>query len=266
MNNDLCQEVIWQLPLNKLILEEGKVHIWRANLNLSSIEIKRLRKLLSSDEIDRADRFRFPLHRTRFIAARGILRQLLGSYLEVSPNSLTFEYGDRGKPLLAMPTSNNLINFNLSHSQEYAIYGFTYHQPIGVDLEYVKEMPDALQIAQRFFSENEYQLIRNTVEQKQNQVFFRLWTAKEAYLKAIGTGLAGSLTSVDIGLNQAHPCLLSIKGERTSVTEWSLYSCIPQQDYIAAIALRTIIPFEQISFWHTEPDLLSNLSNYPIKN
>ena len=250
MSNDRRQTVIWQLPQSKVIIEEGTIHIWRAKLNLSSMELEHLGNFLSLDEIDRADRFRFPLHRKRFIAARGILRQLLGSYLEVSPNSLTFEYGDRGKPLLANSGRDSSLNFNLSHSQEYAIYGFTYHQTIGVDLEYVKEMPDSLSIAQRFFAKNEYQLIRNTEREQQNQVFFQLWTAKEAYLKAVGTGLAGSLTSINISLDQAEFPSLSIKGDRILGTEWSLYSCIPQHNYIAAIALRAIIPFEKICFWH----------------
>lgn len=262
MRNNNCQTVIWQLPQNRPILAEGQVHIWRANLDLSSMEIECLSQFLSSDEIARAAKFRFPLHRKRFIAARGILRQLLGIYLKVSPDDLTFEYGDRGKPLLSKYAWNSSINFNLSHSQEYAIYGFTYHQAIGVDLEYVREMPDALKIAQRFFSENEYELIRSTAREKQNQVFFQLWTAKEAYLKAIGTGLAGSLDSIDLSLNQTQsPYLFSIKENQNLITKWSLYSYIPQPNYIAAIALRMLMPFEQIYFWQGQPDLLLNLSN-----
>lgn len=263
MKNNNCHAVVWQLPQNKPTLAEGQVHIWRANLDLSTKEIELLSKFLSSDEIDRAAKFHFPLHRKRFIAARGILRQLLGIYLEVSPDRLTFTYGDRGKPQLELATSavNRSINFNLSHSQKYAIYGFSSHQPIGVDLEYVRDMPDALKIAQRFFSKNEYKLICNTAATEQNQIFFQLWTAKEAYLKAIGTGLAGSLSSIDLTLNQAQSSGLFSIRDRTLATEWSLCGFIPQQDYVAAIASKTLEPLEHICFWHGRTDLLSNFSN-----
>lgn len=258
MSNDNHPGVIWQLPQAKPVIKEGQVHIWRANLNLSSSEIQSLKQLLSPDEIARADKFRFPLHEKRFIVARGILRQLLGSYLRISPDSLIFKYGDRGKPLLTESSRNHSLQFNISHSQEYALYGFIYHQPIGVDLEYVREMPDALKIAQRFFSASEYNLIQAVATEKQQQAFFQLWTAKEAYLKAIGTGLTGSLASVDIALNQAQsPHLRSIAGDCRKVIDWSLYGCIPQQDYVAAIAFKASIPFEEISFWHWQQDFLS---------
>ena len=253
MSNDNHSGVVWQLPQHKPVIKEGQVHIWRANLNLSSPEIQSLKQLLSPNEIARADRFRFPLHKKRFIVARGILRQLLGSYLNISPDSLIFQYGDRGKPLLTESSGNNSLQFNISHSQEYALYGFIYHQPIGVDLEYVREMPDALKIAQRFFSANEYNSIQAIAPEKQQQAFFQLWTAKEAYLKAIGTGLSGSLASVDIAiaLSQVQfPHLLSIAGDHTQVINWSLYGCIPQPDYVAAIAFKASIPFEEINFWH----------------
>ena len=191
----------WQSTSDPPNLTKNEVHIWRANLDISATEIEEYVGYLSNDEIARANKFRFPELRQRFIVARGILRHLLGHYLNISPKSLIFDYGDRGKPRLAQLNDRNPLEFNLSHSQGYALYGFTQDCSIGVDLECLREMPDAVKIARRFFSPREFQFIANLNPQQQTKVFFQFWTAKEAYLKAIGTGLAGSLAAVDITLD-----------------------------------------------------------------
>jgi 4'-phosphopantetheinyl transferase len=192
---------------------------------------------LSPDEIARANKFRFVQHKSKFIAARGILRQLLGNYLKVSPRSLTFTYSDRGKPQLETDIS---LQFNISHSQDYALFGFTLNHLIGVDIEYRRSMPDALKIAQRFFSPREYKLLEEVAIEQQSKLFFQLWTAKEAYLKGTGSGLSGSLSSVEICLDQCEsPYLSTLKQDK--IINWSLYSCTPATDYSAAIA---------INYWH----------------
>ena len=245
------QETIWQFSQSQPTLEEGQVHIWRASLDLPTVVIDQLATFLSPDEIERANKFRFAQHKRRFIAARGILRELLSNYLQISPNDLKFKYGDRGKPELTGCKQDTPLKFNLSHSGEYVLYGFTYHHSIGVDLEHIREMPDAVKIAQRFFSDREYRLINSVEDTQKSAVFFKLWTAKEAYLKAIGIGLSGSLANVDITFDCVQsPRLLAISGSKTAVTSWSIYSCIPATSYIATIAVKTLIPFKQINFWH----------------
>ncbi len=249
------QKIVWQFSQSQPMLEEGQVHIWRASLDLPTVVIDQLTTFLSPDEIERANKFRFVPHKRRFIAARGILRKLLSNYLQISPHDLEFKYGNCGKPQLTGCKQDSPLKFNLSHSGAYALYGFTYHHPIGVDLEYIREMPDAVKIAQRFFSEREYRLINNVEDSQKSEVFFKLWTAKEAYLKAIGTGLAGSLANVDIILDCVQsPRLLAIKGSKAAVSSWSIYSCIPATSYIATMAVKTSIPFKQINFWHWHQD------------
>ena len=229
--------ITWQVPLSPPSLNKHQVHVWRANLDLPTATIDSLTTCLSRDEIERANKFRFPQHQTRFIAARGILRQLLGNYLQINSCDLKFAYSDRGKPRLAdflTNATNQQLQFNLSHSQNYALYGFTYNSSIGVDVEHLRELPDALKIAQRFFSPREYQLIYNTPPPEQPAVFFTLWTAKEAYLKAVGTGLAGSLDQVEIDVNPSR--LLAINGSQETAASWLLYPCVPSINYLGAIA------------------------------
>ena len=247
--NNYCSDE-WQYPPTNLpTLDKNRVHLWRAKLDLSDPELDRLATVLSPDEVARANRFRFPRHRRRFIVARGILRRLLANYLDIEPKDLEFFYGDRGKPLLELEQLYPL-QFNLSHSQEYVLYGFTYNCLIGVDLEYLREMSDLIKIARRFFSHREYKLLVEESEEARLKLFFQLWTAKEAYLKAIGTGITDSLGDVDIDIDEVFsPRLLAIKGDEVAAAKWSLYSCVPAPDYIASVAIKTT-SLTKIDFWH----------------
>lgn len=242
------QQQIWQISTQHPPLEQNCVHLWRANLDLPGARVDELAKLLSADELAKANRFCFPHLQRRFIVARAVLRQLLAGYLQINPQTVKFAYGDRGKPYLDL--EHNHLQFNLAHSQEYALYGFSYNYPLGVDLEYLREMPDAAKIAQRFFTPQEFQLIDCLQGKQQQEVFFKLWTAKEAYLKATGTGLSGSLNGIDIGLKKTEPCLKSIQGNVEAVKWWSMHPCVPAQDYVGAIAIKVKIAPEKISYWH----------------
>ena len=241
---------IWQSSLRQTALDKHQVHIWRANLDLPEIEVVRLKTFLSIDELHRASKFRFTEHRRRFVVARGILRELLGSYLDTSPKNVQFNYGDRGKPELLESNTPYPLHFNISHSQEYALFGFSTSNLIGVDIEHLREMPDAVKIAQRFFSHREFDLINNLGIKEQSSVFFKFWTAKEAYLKAIGTGLSGSLASIEIDLakDSGNTLLFAINGNTRDKNNWSICSFVPAINYVGAMAIEAQITKEQIDF------------------
>lgn len=243
-----CTSKEWQYPTTLPTLDLHRVHVWRARLDLTDAEVAQLITVLSSDEVARANRFRFPRHRRRFIVARGILRQLLGNYLNIEPKELQFDYSDRGKPLLKAHQSDYL-QFNLSHSHEYALYGFTYHYPIGVDLEYLREVSDIIKIARRFFSNREYEILIGATNETRPQLFFQLWTAKEAYLKAIGTGLTDSLADIEIALDDMMSSTHLTLKDSTLGARWSLRACTPVTGYIASVAIKTT-PILPIDFWH----------------
>ena len=247
MSDRNYQQKVWQTSAQHPQLAANCVHLWRANLDLPAARVNELAELLSTDEIAKANRFRYPHLKRRFIVARGVLRQLLANYLQISPKTIEFAYGDRGKPYLV---DLNCLQFNLAHSHEYALYGFSGDYPLGVDLEYLREMPDAAKIAQRFFTPQEFQLINCLQGKQRSATFFKLWTAKEAYLKATGTGLSGSLSGIEIGFKETEPCLKSIQGNVEAVKWWSMYPCVPAQNYVGAIAIKVKIAPEQISHWH----------------
>ena len=189
-----------------LTLSQDEVHVWRADLDLPAARLQQLVQSLSADEQVRAERFYFEQHRQRFIAGRGILRILLGRYLSVEPQQLRFDYTSSGKPALAK-TGDSRLQFNLSHSQGLALYAVTRDRQIGIDLEQLRPTADVEQIAQRFFSAQEYAAIQSLPPDQKLEAFFRYWTCKEAYLKATGDGLS-QLERIEVEIIPGEPVKL----------------------------------------------------------
>ncbi|MGB3468258.1 MAG: 4'-phosphopantetheinyl transferase superfamily protein, partial [Cyclobacteriaceae bacterium] len=178
------------------------------------------------------------------IIARGTLRKIVSRYLNIEPNKLQFSYSERGKPYLP----NTSILFNLSHSQDLALYAITTVNQIGIDLEYIRPMNDAESLAERFFSPQEYNLISQLPPQQKQETFFKIWTCKEAYLKATGDGLAGGLEKVEVCLIQEKPIeFFSINGDIKEASGWNLHQFIPQPNYIAAVVVAG--KNQNFSFW-----------------
>ncbi|QSV72835.1 MAG: 4'-phosphopantetheinyl transferase superfamily protein [Aphanizomenon flos-aquae KM1D3_PB] len=220
----------WLPAPKKLDLLLNDVHIWRINLNSDELQLQFYRETLSSDEIARAERFYFPEHRQRFMAGRGTLRAILGQYLDIAPKQVEFEYQPRGKPLLAAKFADKGLLFNLSHSQDLALLGISYQHQIGVDLEYIRTMSDLEGLAKRFFSAREYEYLRLLSPAQQQQIFFRYWTCKEAYLKATGDGLV-QLEEIEIDLTPNQPSKLLVSGD------WSLRELTPADNFAAAVVV-----------------------------
>jgi 4'-phosphopantetheinyl transferase len=142
--------------------------------------------MLSSDEVARALRFRAEEDRDLFIVARGILRRILSRYASEAPGKLVFRYGSKGKPYLR---DHPDVQFNLGHSGGFAAYGVS-GEELGVDIEFVKPLTDWRKISERFFSAREVEELKRLDPTQQLRGFFSCWARKEAYIKAIGEGIA----------------------------------------------------------------------------
>lgn len=242
---------MWQIPDRNLVLTDNNVHIWRANLDLSETEVERLESILSSDELTRANRFRFPQHRRRFIAARGILRRIIALYEQIEPNlSTLFEYSPLGKPRLSDLLGDRNLQFNISHSHELALYSFTRGDRIGIDLESERLHSDVIEIARRFFTNNEAAYLASLSEKQQISAFLQIWTAKEAYLKATGEGIANSLNKVEIAIDDALEVSLVAVGDNFSVAKnWLMQKVFLAEDYLATVAVETKERSPNLDFW-----------------
>jgi len=222
----------------ELVLGQDQVHIWRVWLDQSMAVVERLAQHLSPDERTRAERFYFERDRIRFIVARGQLRTILGGYLGIEPSRVEFSYGSHGKPSLAQGFAETKLQFNLSHSQGLALYGVTCDRILGIDLEQIRPVPQSEQIARRFFSPQEADVLLALPSYLKDEAFLRYWTCKEAYLKASGEGLAQPMNEVEVSLISGEPARLDrIAGSPEKAAFWSLQTLKPAPDYLAAIVV-----------------------------
>ena len=221
----------WSLPPTSLYLKKEEVHIWRASLKCTPEWHLRLRETLSEDELSRASRFVFPRDQDRFVAGRGILRSILGRYLQRPAGSIRFVYGLQGKPNLLLDHSDPPIRFNVSHSQGLAVFAFSYDREIGVDIETSRTGLEIEDIAGRYFSSSELAEFRALPPEKRPEGFLTCWTRKEAYLKAIGSGLSVSLDTFDVSLTPGKPARL-VSGDNP---RWTLFSFQPENGYAGAV-------------------------------
>jgi 4'-phosphopantetheinyl transferase len=166
-----------------------EVHSWCVNLDVPPETSAGLYATLSADERNRCARLRFARDRRRFIAARGVLRDLLGRYLGARPGQIRFVYNAFGKPELSREFGSRL-RFNLSHSADLALIAITTDAAIGVDIEYIQPRPEYAEIARSVFSAAEVDELERLPSHLYAQAFLRCWTKKEAYVKARGEGLA----------------------------------------------------------------------------
>jgi 4'-phosphopantetheinyl transferase len=192
--------------------------------------------LLSETERQRASRFAFDRDRRRFIVARAQLRLLLAARLGVRPESVELVYGPRGKPALSRRFADYDLRFNVSHSEDVAVYAFALGREIGIDVEAVREIPDADDIAARFFSRCEYQAYRALERGDKPLGFFNCWTRKEAFIKARGDGLHYPLDRFDVSLAPGEPAnILRVESTPGEDCEWTLDSFVPEPGFIGAV-------------------------------
>lgn len=176
-------------------LADNQVHIWQVSLDQP---VSRFYPLVSPDERNRAAPFHFERDRNRFIIRRGILRVILGSYLKVEPGAIRYHYGVNNKPSLAEIDNNDNLHFSVSHSGGRALYALSRGCEIGVDIEYVRDIPEMEQLLEQVLSPQESEGFNALTGPEKREGFFSGWTRKEAFLKATGDGLSRSLKDIEI--------------------------------------------------------------------
>lgn len=168
-----------------LQLNADEVHIWSASLFEDKNNTNYFYSILSEDERERANSFKFSRDQRRFTIARGVLRCLISNYLGQTPKSIEIIYGLWGKPCLSKDIP---LHFNISHSGDHALYAVTRNHEVGIDLEYIDKNLELEDMALHIFSPAELTDWKNLPPQERVNAFFTRWVSKEAFLKASGKG------------------------------------------------------------------------------
>jgi 4'-phosphopantetheinyl transferase len=228
----------WPAPPETPALGRNEVHVWRATLHQNPSQIQSFLHNLAADEQARADRFCFKRDREHFIVARGVLRAILGGYMNRAPECLSFCYNSHRKPALTGESDGDAIRFNVSHSDGVALYVVTRGREVGIDLERIRFDLAVAEIAERFFSQQEVAMLRTLPTEVQRQAFFRCWTRKEAYIKARGEGLSLPLDQFDVSLAPGEPAaILGSQLDPSEASRWCLQELTPAPGYVAALAV-----------------------------
>lgn len=240
--------VEWSSVAQNPVLKSGEIHVWRALLSLEQSLLRHLESTLADDEKARAARFIFDRDRDHYIAARGILRDLLSGYIGCLAETIKFAYGPRGKPALADRDSKSTVCFNLSHSHGLALMAVGAGREVGIDVELLRPEFAGEDIAKRYFSEREVRELTLLPVESRTEGFFRCWTRKEAYIKARGDGLHIPLDSFSVSLSPDRFPELSSADE----SRWKIESLIPSPQREPAYAAAVVAEGKEWASRHFE--------------
>jgi 4'-phosphopantetheinyl transferase len=218
-------------------LRRKEVHVRAVWLNSGPATGLACRAVLSGAEIERADRFAFE-HLTRaYEVAHGALRLLLAVYLQCAPVDVEFTVGPRGKPeFRKFPW----LRFNMAHSRDLALYAFASDCAVGIDVEEIREMPDLESVALNYFCRAQTEeLLSIRTSAARSDAFFRCWTRKEAYIKAVGEGLYLPLDEFQVTLREGDPArFVHIGNDVKEAERWNLHDVDLASNYTGALAYR----------------------------
>ena len=204
------------------------------DLGAGDEEIEAARSLLAPDELRRAARFLREVDRRHFVAARAALRRTLAKALGGDARDVAFRYGRHGKPSLA--GTDGTIRFNLSHAGGRALIAWTRGIEIGVDIENVRAVRYGGKIARRYFSDDEQRAFAGLADERWNEAFFRCWTRKEAFIKAVGDGLSYPLRTFTVPMEPTVAAGdIRVDGAGASSTAWKLDTVDAGSGFVAAI-------------------------------
>jgi 4'-phosphopantetheinyl transferase len=228
----------WMPPPARLTLANDEIHVWCFPLDGSAHQDASFWALLSAEEHNRATRFHFEKDRHRYVVAHGVLRQLLSRYTTYAPEQFEFDLGRNGKPSLPKAYGGDQLQFNISHSHNMGLCAIANHRDLGVDLEWMRPLPDLAQIAQNFFSPSEREQLFQLDESLQVTAFYHCWTRKEAYIKACGDGLSLPLDQFDVALLPGQPArFLALNGSEREAEGWFLRGLLPADNFVGAVAV-----------------------------
>lgn len=211
------------------------VDVWRVALDATRPPAATDLADLSEWERARAERFASDALRFRWLGAHAALRRVLATALDVPPAAITYATGPQGKPFLAFPERSGL-EFNVSDSGERALIAVSRDGPLGVDLEACRPLSDLAAVAGSHFAVDERAHLFALPHAEQHAAFYRIWTRKEAYLKALGEGLAYGLGRFAVTMDASDARLLHVDGDARVASPWHIVPIRVDDGFEACVA------------------------------
>lgn len=213
---------------------ENELHVWIVPTQTSEPVFSDIARVLSQEESARASRIPAPDKRRSFALTRSVLRILLGRYIGCDPAEIQLTTGPQGKPALA---GHERIGFNLTRSGDFAAFAFSPSSPVGIDMEQVRAFPNLMNVIRRVLCPDETAELMTLPKSDLDAAFFRAWTRKEAYSKAVGLGLLMAFESFRVSVLPGRPAQLLHTGTDTSAAaNWSMCDLPVSLGYAAALA------------------------------
>jgi 4'-phosphopantetheinyl transferase len=226
--------LVGQVP----VLALHDVHVWLASLDECASHRDELWQVLSPEERRRAARFLQDVDRIRFAVGRGILRTMLGHYLDTQPEDIELRSTALGKPEVAAASGKTSIQFNLSHSGGQAAYAFARGRRVGIDLEAMRPLSDLDGMVRQVLTAQEQHEYAKLPSALRLRAFYNCWTQKEALTKAIGDGLAYPLQNIEVAIGPAEPAqLTAMAGDPDAVNRWCLERLELSAEFVGAVAV-----------------------------
>lgn len=203
-------------------LPSGEIHVWHFTLDADQHAAERLQSVLAQDERQRAARFHFDRDRHRYITGRAGLRHILAHYLAIEARHVAFRYDTTGKPELNLASGTPSVRFNLSHTRNQALLAITRGRRIGTDIEAIDAQRPRLTEIAATFSTSEQAALAALAPHDRVAGFFRCWARKEAFLKALGTGIGSELARFSVSIDPDHAALVELDATLGNAQDWTL--------------------------------------------
>lgn len=218
------------------LASNGIIHIWLTSASQWKNNLNELASVLSQEEISRKVKLISQNRQEDYVISRGVLRSILAQYLEVAAENVPLKTYPNGKPYL--PGSD--LQFNISHSEDLFLYGFVLDVPIGVDLQQVYPISNINTLIKNYFSPYEQQILSTEKKTRLKDLFFRIWTAKEAYLKGTGEGFQRPANSFSICTKTDGLLNFELREDTTTPDNegWNIRELHLAEDYRAALAVK----------------------------
>lgn len=250
-NRHLKKAMTWHKPPDELQLDVAYIDVWHSRIDLPEAEIENYVLSLSAQERERAEKFTFPDKYEEYVVTRGLLKKALAHVLRQAPSEFHFDYTSSKKPYLPRKYNDQLISFNVSHSHGQALVAISVDRNIGIDIEKIRTDVEYEKLALRFFSMAEHKALMLCPPAERAAAFFATWTRKEAFVKAVGKGIAFGLSEFDVNISPKEaPVMLATRWNPGDVSKWSMANIETEKNYLATLVADG--GDFQIRHWYTD--------------